>query len=157
MKFLLCCGVMRPDRVVKSEEEEEEEEEEETSRLAPLSYARRRRRMRRGSAGEAEWKPSLSAISEDMVMIERKKKKEEEEEEEKRASSEGVANSKRKTRTAPSRARVLVRSYSDDYEYVSQLYESQTVLQPVNGAEKSHAVDYSDICSGTIHVLMAFT
>ncbi|KAK4576369.1 hypothetical protein RGQ29_027079 [Quercus rubra] len=111
MKFLLCWGVMRPDRVVKSEEEEEE-----TARLAPLSPARRRRRVRRASAGEAEWKPSLSAISEDMVTIEKKKKKEEEEEKKKRASSERVANSKRKTSTAPSRARVLVRSYSDDYE-----------------------------------------
>nr|XP_023913967.1 uncharacterized protein LOC112025522 [Quercus suber] len=116
MKFLLCCGVMRPDRVVKSKEEEEEEEGE-TTRLAPLAPARRRRRVRRASAGEAEWKPSLCAISEDLVMIEKKKKKEEEEEEEKRrASSERVANSKRKTKTAPSRARVLFRSYSDDYE-----------------------------------------
>nr|POF08723.1 hypothetical protein CFP56_04841 [Quercus suber] len=107
---------MRPDRVVKSKEEEEEEEGE-TTRLAPLAPARRRRRVRRASAGEAEWKPSLCAISEDLVMIEKKKKKEEEEEEEKRrASSERVANSKRKTKTAPSRARVLFRSYSDDYE-----------------------------------------
>lgn len=117
MKFLLCCGVMRPDRVVKSKAEQEEEEEEgETTRLAPLAPARRRRRVRRASAGEAEWKPSLSAISEDLVMIEKKKKKEEEEEEKRRASSERVANSKRKTKTAPSRARVLFRSYSDDYE-----------------------------------------
>jgi len=114
MKFLLCWGVMRPDRVVKSEVEEEEEEEGETTRLAPLFPAPRRRRVRRASAGEADWKPSLCAISEDMVMIEKKKKKEEEEE--KRASSERVANSKRKTSTAQSRARVLVRSYSDDYE-----------------------------------------
>ena len=123
MKFLLCWGVMRPDRVVKSEEEEEEE----TARLAPLSPARRRRRVRRASEGEAEWKPSLSAISEDMVMIEKKKKKEEEDEK-KRASSERVANSKRKSSTAPSRARVLVRSYSDDYEYVSELHVLRTTL-----------------------------
>jgi len=120
MKFLLCWGVMRPDRVVKSEVEEEQQEEEEeegeTTRLAPLFPAPRRRRVRRASAGEADWKPSLCAISEDMVMIEKKKKKEKEEEEEKRASSERVANSKRKTSTAQSRARVLVRSYSDDYE-----------------------------------------
>ncbi|XP_075668439.1 uncharacterized protein LOC142638304 [Castanea sativa] len=119
MKFLLCCGVTRLDRVVKSEAEEGEEEEEEgeTARLAPLSMARRRRRMRGASAGEAEWKPTLCAISEDMVMMEKKKKKEEEQEEEKkRASSERLANSKKKTTTAPSRARVLVRSYSDDYE-----------------------------------------
>ncbi|KAM3696548.1 hypothetical protein ACJW30_06G049700 [Castanea mollissima] len=80
--------------------------------------ARRRRRMRGASAGEAEWKPTLCAISEDMVMMEKKKKKkkEEQEEEKKRASSERLANSKKKTSTAPSRARVLVRSYSDDYE-----------------------------------------
>ena len=123
MKFLLCWGVMRPDRVVKSEEEEQE-----TARLAPLSPARRRRRVRRASEGEAEWKPSLSAISEDMVMIEKKKKKEEEEEKKKRASSERVANSKRKSSTAPSRARVLVRSYSDDYEYVSELHVFRTTL-----------------------------
>ena len=130
MKFLLCWGVLRPDRVVKSEVEEEQEEEEEegeTTRLAPLFPAPRRRRVRRASAGEADWKPSLCAISEDMVMIEKKKKKEEEEE--KRASSERVANSKRKTGTAQSRARVLVRSYSDDYEYVSKSHELQTILQ----------------------------
>ncbi|KAH0986807.1 hypothetical protein GBA52_014205 [Prunus armeniaca] len=72
MKFLLefvsCCGIARPATIG-----EQAPLSEETSSLVPRRMRRRRKRGRLGNSGStspnsAEWRPSLTSISEDNVV-----------------------------------------------------------------------------------------
>ncbi|GMY31557.1 hypothetical protein FCV25MIE_26799 [Fagus crenata] len=126
MKFLLefvtCCGPMRMGTSQHRAEAVVAAEEEGTRWLAASIPARRRRRKRRvygpaSAVAETEWKPTLCAISEDtavVVMVEKTKKKEEMEVQ----TAVGMGSEMVATRKTGSRARVHVRSYSDERRHM---------------------------------------